>query len=89
MCLQNEIISESTDANIIELLKQFWWKKNTSEKLTETKLYGSILRSKANIVEYDKNSKYFAYLEKNNTQIDYYGLFKCSKWNKRLKWCKM
>ena len=38
-------------------------KKNTFEQLTETKLNGLILRSKANMVERDENSKYFASLE--------------------------
>ena len=52
--LQNEI-SESSDANRIELLKeQLEEKSNTFEKITETKLNGLIMRSKANIVEQDE-----------------------------------
>ena len=52
--LQKEI-SESSDANRIELLKeQLDEKSNTLEKITETKLNGLIMRSKANIVEHDE-----------------------------------
>ena len=67
--LQNKI-SESTEANVIEVLKNdLNEKKNTFEQLTETKLNGLILRSKANIVEHDeKNSKYFASLEKKRSE---------------------
>ena len=67
--LQKEI-SESSDANRIELLKeQLEEKSNTLEKITETKLNGLIVRSKANIVEHDeKNSKYFASLEKKRSE---------------------
>ena len=56
---QNKI-SESTEANVIEVLKNnLNEKKNTFEQLTETKLNGLILQSKANIVEHDeKNRKY-------------------------------
>ena len=67
--LQKEI-SESSDANRIELLKvQLEEKSNTLAKITETKLNGLIMRSKANIVEHDeKNSKYFASLEKKRSE---------------------
>ena len=67
--LQNKI-SESTEANVIEVLKNdLNEKKNTFEQLTETKLNGLVLRSKANIVEHDeKNSKYFASLEKKRSE---------------------
>ena len=67
--LQNKI-SESTEANVIEVLKNdLNVKKNTFEQLTETKLNGLILRSKANIVEHDeKKSKYFASLEKKQSE---------------------
>ena len=67
--MQKEI-SESSDANRIELLKeQLEEKSNTLEKITETKLNGLIMRSKANIVEHDeKNSKYFASLEKKRSE---------------------
>ena len=52
--LQKEI-SESSDANRNELLKQqLEEKSNTFEKITETKLNGLIMRSKANIVEHDE-----------------------------------
>ena len=56
---QNKI-SESTEANVIEVLKNnLNEKKNMFEQLTETKLNGLILQSKANIVEHDeKNRKY-------------------------------
>ena len=66
---KNEI-SESSDANRIELLKeQLEEKSNTFEKITETKLNGLIMRSKSNIVEHDeKNSKYFASLEKKRSE---------------------
>ena len=54
--LQNKI-SESTEANVIEVLKNdLNEKKNTFEQLTETKLNGLILRSKANIVEHEKKT---------------------------------
>ena len=40
-------------------------KKLTLEIITETKLNGLIMQSKANIVEYgEKNSKYFLSIEK-------------------------
>ena len=52
--LQKEI-SESSDANRIELFKeQLEEKSNTFDKITETKLNGLIMRSKANIVEHDE-----------------------------------
>ena len=55
--LQNKI-SESTEANVIEVLKNdLNEKKNTFEQLTETKLSGLILRSKANIVEHDEKKQ--------------------------------
>ena len=67
--LQNKI-SKSTEAKVIEVLKNdLYEKKNTFEQLTETKLNGLILRSKSNIVEHDeKNSKYFASLEKKRSE---------------------
>ena len=65
--LQKELV-DSSDANRINILKdKLDEKSNILENLTETKLKGLIMRSKANIVEYDeKNSKYFASLEKND-----------------------
>ena len=63
--LQKELV-DSSDANRINLMKdKLDEKSNTLENITETKLNGLIMRSKANIVEYDeKNIKYFASLEK-------------------------
>ena len=61
--LQKELV-DSSDSNRINLLKDKLDKKsNTLENITETKLIVLIMRSKANIVEFDeKNSKYFASL---------------------------
>ena len=65
--LQKEL-ADSSDANIINLLKdKLDEKSNTLETITETKLNGLIMRSKANIIKFgEKNSKYFASLEKND-----------------------
>ena len=67
--LQKELV-DSSDANRINILKdKLDEKSNILENLTETKLNGLIMRSKANIVEYDeKNSKYFASLEKKRSE---------------------
>ena len=62
------MLVDSSDANRINLLKdKLDEKSNTLENITETKLNGLIMRSKAKIVEYgEKNSNYFASLEKKN-----------------------
>ena len=67
--LQKELV-DSSDANRINILKdKLDEKSNILENLTETKLNGLIMRSNANIVEYDeKNSKYFASLEKKRSE---------------------
>ena len=44
-------------------------KKDTLEKITEKRIQGLILRSKADTVEHgEKNSKYFASLEKKRSE---------------------
>ena len=61
--LQKEL-ADSSDANIINLLKD---KLDEKSNTLETKLNGLIMRSKANIIKFgEKNSKYFASLEKND-----------------------
>ena len=52
--MQKELV-DSFDANRINLLKdKLDEKSNTLEKNSETKLNALIMRSKANIVEYDE-----------------------------------
>ena len=52
--LQKELV-DSSDANSINLLKdKLDEKSNILENITETKLNGLIMRSKANIFEYDE-----------------------------------
>ena len=54
--LQKELV-DSSDANRINILKdKLDEKSNILENLTETKLNGLIMRSKANIVEYDEKT---------------------------------
>lgn len=66
----NKNLKESNSASeseaINENLKQ---KRQELENITETKINGFILRSKANLVEYgEKNSSYFASLEKKRSE---------------------
>ena len=67
--LQKEL-ADSSDASIINLLKdKLDGKSNTLETITETKLNGLIMQSKANIIKFgEKNSKYFASLEKKRSE---------------------
>ena len=52
MKLQKEL-ADSSDTNIINLLKdKLDEKSNTLETITETKLNGLIMRSKANIIKF-------------------------------------
>ena len=72
--LQKELAG-SSDANRKNLLKDKLDDKiNTFEKNTETKLNGSIMQSKVNIVEYDEKSKYFASLGKNDLKRNWFPL---------------
>ena len=74
--IENEIlklqqnISETSDHEKIETLKiSIQEKKDTLEKITEKRIQGLILRSKADTVEHgEKNSKYFASLEKKRSE---------------------
>ena len=53
----------------MNLLKKLLEKNNALEKITEERIQGLILRSKAEMVEHgEKNSKYFASLEKKRSE---------------------
>ena len=53
----------------MNLLKKILEKNNALEKITEERIQGLILRSKAEMVEHgEKNSKYFASLEKKRSE---------------------
>lgn len=66
----DKIISDPVNADRIENIRADLRNKNIElEELTDIKLNGQILRSKANMVEYsEKNSKYVASLEKKRSE---------------------
>ena len=66
----NKILSETNNTDRIEIIKNNLREKNNElENITDIKLNGLILRSKANIVENsEKNTKYFASLEKKRSE---------------------
>ena len=66
----NKQLTEANDTNRIETIRNELNEKNYElENITDTKLNGLILRSKANMVENnEKNSKYFASLEKKRSE---------------------
>ena len=66
----NKSLSETSNTNRAETIKNNLQEKNNElEIITNAKLNGFILRSKANIVENsEKNSKYFASLEKKRSE---------------------
>ena len=66
----NKILSETNNTDRIEIIKNNLREKNNElENITDIKLNGLILRSKANIVENsEKNIKYFASLEKKRSE---------------------
>ena len=63
-------MSEACNFERIEIIKSDLERKiNELESILENKINGSILRSKANIVEYsERNSKYFASLERKRSE---------------------
>ena len=67
--LQKDIL-ETTDNDKIESIKKTYWKKIMHlKKITEGRIQGLILRSKAETVGHgEKNSKYFASLEKKRSE---------------------
>ena len=66
----NKTLSETNNTDRIEIIKNNLHEKNNEvENVTDIKLNGLILRSKANIVENsEKNTKYFASLEKKQSE---------------------
>lgn len=65
-----KLLTDNNDADRSETLENNLREKKTElENLTDTKLNGLILRSKANIVEHsERNTKYFASLEKKRSE---------------------
>ena len=60
---------ETSDNDKIEFIKKILEKNYALEKITEERIQGLILRSKAEMVEHgEKNSKYFASLEKKRSE---------------------
>ena len=66
--LQKDIL-ETSDDDKIESIQKITEKNNALEKITEERIQGLILRSKAEMVENgERNSKYFASLEKKRSE---------------------
>ena len=67
--LQKDILETSDNDKIESIKKNLLEKNNALEKITEERIQGLILRSKAEMVEHgEKNSKYFASLEKKRSE---------------------
>lgn len=64
-------MAETTNVSIIEIIRaNLEQKVNELENIIENKINGSILRSKASIVEYsERNRKYFTSLEKKRSEF--------------------
>ena len=69
---------ETSDNDKIESKKKNLLEKNNAlEKITEERIQGLILRSKAEMVEHgEKNSKYFASLEKKRSETKLFSRLK-------------